>query len=112
MYTYFTGFLVPLPAVITALAVDNNRYSIGLFFVPLCSSKNRDLTTYSIILVVTILLVISIILLITIIWKVHKVLKSFFLIACRPCLYFQASTCNLFILIENVNVNVNCSNVN
>ena len=95
VYTYFTGFLVPLPAVITALAVDDSKYSINPFFLPLCFSKNIDLNRYSIDLVVTILLLISIILLIIIIWKVHKV-TTFFLLACRPCM--EGGRCQLLSL--------------
>ena len=70
---YLAGFLAPLPAVIAALAVEENWYTIGPFFLPICVSKNRNLSMISTTLFTSILLLISTTLLVTIIWKVHKV---------------------------------------
>lgn len=89
------GFLLPLPAVIVALAGEDYKYTIGGFPPSVCITRNSDLLFYSTNLVSDILLAAATCFLIIIFWKVHKVSyhdnyqagMPFFLVIAPRCLW-------------------------
>ena len=69
----FSGFFAPLPGVIIPLAMDDYKYSIGLFPFSICFPRHRDYFFYSMSIIVIVLLSISAVLLVMIFWKLFKV---------------------------------------
>ena len=70
---FFTGLLIPLPAVIVTLIKDNYGY-VNAGLPPLfCVPSSGDLSFYSQTFVLNIILVIGIPMLIIVAWTLHKV---------------------------------------
>ena len=73
----FTGLVIPLPAVIISLSVEDYKYNIHRFPPSHCIS-NGPIWFYSTVVIVDVLVGIEIYLLFVVFWIIHKV-NMFFL---------------------------------
>ena len=71
VFFLFVGFLIPVPAVIVALAVKDYQYTIVQFPPSVCITKSGDLWFYSANLVIIIILAVTSCLLVITFWRVH-----------------------------------------
>ena len=71
---FFPGFVVPVPAVVVALTVNQYKYRIAMFPPTICFSPDHFF--YSGVLVIMTLTILSTVLLTIILWKVRKVINA------------------------------------
>ena len=90
------GFVLPLPAVIAALANDEFKYIVVTFPPSVCVTQSQDLFFYSIFLALDVLLAAITCLIITVFWSLRKVNKHIKV--------FSINLTHFLILSENMTV--------